>query len=319
MTVNVTCTACEGTPPCGACVAAAQSIAAAGYTVHHSSRYAALRAAATGTYGFDACIVPIAAGERAVADAVGIVLAAKRVALVIDDNSPQPTGLPAHFAVVERHAYVLGALPLAWLTGRGPAAAVDDSPSRTADSLPERSSEDRLRATRRVKTLAVLQRERVAAIDQTPAALDLMSVLDDEVTWARASGLGFGIVLVHLGGLNEHVAHNDPAAGEAARGAAFAILRGASRRGDAIAQNNDDFLILLADGDAEGAAIAARRIAGALAAGAPALPERPRRAKGLAAWGVGVAACPADGLSREVLIARATAELHPIEYWMKDA
>src|SRR5450755_4432746 len=133
MTVNVTCTACEGTPPCGACVAAAQSIAAAGFTVHHSSRYAALRAAASGTYGFDACIVPIGQSERAVADAAAIVLATKRVALVLDDGAIRPDGVPGHFAIVARSEYERGSLPTGWLTDRGPTRAADDTATRSIE------------------------------------------------------------------------------------------------------------------------------------------------------------------------------------------
>jgi hypothetical protein len=316
MTVNVTCTACDGTPPCVACAAAAQSIAAAGFMVHHSSRYAALRAAAAGTYGFDACIVPIGPGERAVADAAGIVLAAKRVALVLDDVAARPAGLPAHFAIVERRAYEEGSLPIAWLTDVSPVRAPDETAARSIERSLPGANDDQLRATRRVKTLANVQRERIAAIDGVPAALDMMAVLGDEVGWARASGLGFGLVLMHVGGLTERAAGGDA---DAATRAVIAALRGSARRGDVIACKNDDFVVLLPEADTAGAAIAARRAARTLAAGAPDIPARPRRAKGLAAWSVGVAACPADGYSREALIARATAELRPLDQWMKDA
>jgi hypothetical protein len=316
MTVNVTCTACDGAPPCAACAAAAQSISAAGFTVHHSSRYAALRAAAAGTYGFDACIVPIGAGERAVADAAGIVLAAKRVALVLDEGASRPAGLPAHFAIVDRRAYEKGALPIGWLTDRGPTRAADDTATRTIDATALATNDDELRATRRVTTLARVQRERIAVVADGPVALDMMAVLEDEVGWARVSGLGFGLVLMHLGGLTDRPESGDV---EAATRGAVVALRSVARRGDAIACKNDDFVMLLPEADAAGAAVAARRAARILTAGAPGLPARPRRAKGLAAWSAGVAACPADGFSREALIARATAELRPLDQWMRDA
>jgi GGDEF domain-containing protein len=315
MTVNVTCTTCDGTPLCAACTAAAHSISAAGFTVHHSSRYAALRAAAVGSYGFDACVVPIGAGERAVADATAILLAAKRVTLVIDDGASRPAGIPAHFATVERRAYDAGALPIGWLTDRAPLRPTDDTATRSIGAPPLGSSDDRLRATRRVTTLAHVQRERVAAIDEGPAALDMMAVIEDEVGWARASGLGFGLVLLHLGGLVERSGSSDI---ETAIASAVTALRGVARRGDAVACKNDDFVVLLPEADAAGAALVARRAARTIAAGASGLPVRPRRAKGLAAWSAGVAACPADGYSREALIARATAELRPLDHWMKD-
>jgi GGDEF domain-containing protein len=316
MTVNVTCTTCDGAPPCAICVAAAQSISAAGFTVHHSSRYAALRAATSGTYGFDACVVPIGAGERAVADAAGIVLAAKRVALVLEDGTSRPPGLPAHFAIVDRRIYEEGSMPIGWLTDRGPTRADDETATRTID-LPARSTgDDELRATRRVAILAHSQRERMAAVDHGPAALDMMAVLEDEVGWARASGLGFGLVLLHLGGLTERIGGD---VADAAVHGVVAALRASVRRGDAIACKNDDFIMLLPEADAAGAAIAALRAAQKLAGGAPGIPARPRRAKGLAAWSAGIASCPADGFSREALIARATAELRSLDQWMKDA
>jgi GGDEF domain-containing protein len=314
MTVNVTCTACDGTPPCAACTAAAHSISVAGFTVHHSSRYAALRAATVGSYRFDACIVPVGAGERAVADAVAILLAAKRVTLVLDDGATRPPGIPAHFATVERHAYESGALPIGWLTDRAPQRP-DDSATRAIAAPPPTSNDDALRATRRVTTLAHLQRERIAAIDAGPVALDMMAVIEDEVGWARASGLGFGLVLLHLGGLTERSGTSDI---ENAIASAVTALRGVARRGDTVAGKNDDFVLLLPEADAAGAAIVAHRAARTMVAGATGLPARPRRAKGLAAWSAGVAACPADGYSREALIARATAELRPLDQWMKD-
>jgi GGDEF domain-containing protein len=315
MTVNVTCTDCDGAPPCGACAAAARAIAAAGFTVHHSSRYAALRAAASGTYGFDACIVPIGKGERAVADAAAIVLALKRVALVLDDGAARPDGIPAHFTIVEKSAYEHGSLPTGWLTDTEPIRTMDDTATRSIGKPLSIASDDQLRATRRVKTLANVQRERVAAIDGAPASLDMMAMLSDEVGWARASGLGFGLVLFHLGGLAERAAGGNA---DSVTHVAIAALRSSARRGDVIAYKNDDFVVLLPEADAAGAVIAARRAAGTLAAGVPGLPAPPRKAKGLGAWSAGVAACPADGYSREALIARATADLRPLDRWVRD-
>jgi hypothetical protein len=315
MTVNVTCTTCDGTPPCAACTAAAHSMSLAGFTVHHSSRYAALRAATAGSYGFDACIVPIGAGERAVADAAAILLAAKRVTLVLDDGAARPDGMPAHFATVERRAYEAGALPIGWLTDRGPLRPADDTATRSIAAPPPGSSDDALRATRRVTALTHVQRERIAAIDAGPVALDMMAVIEDEVGWARASDLGFGLVLLHLGGLVERPGTSDI---ESAIASAVSALRGVARRSDSVACKNDDFVVLLPEADTAGAALVARRAARSLGAGPPGLPARPRRAKGLAAWSAGVAACPADGYSREALIARATAELRPLDQWMKE-
>jgi GGDEF domain-containing protein len=259
--------------------------------------------------------VPVAAGERAVADAAAILLAAKRVTLVLDDGAIRPPGLPAHFATVERRAYESGALPIGWLTDRGPLKPADDSATHSIAPPPPTSSDDALRATRRVTTLAHVQRERIAAIDTGgPAALDMMAVIEDEVGWARASGLGFGLVLLHLGGLTDRAGTGDI---ETAIASVVNALRSVSRRGDAVAGKNDDFVVLLPEADAAGALDVAHRVARTIVAGANGLPARPRRAKGLAAWSAGIAACPADGYSREALIARATAELRPLDQWTK--
>jgi hypothetical protein len=106
---------------------------------------------------------------------------------------------------------------------------------------------------------------------------------------------------------------------DAAIRSAVAALRGVARRGDSIGCTHDDLIVVLPEADATGASIAARRAAIVLAAGAPGLPARPRRTKGLAAWSAGVAACPADGSSGEALIARATADLRSLDQWVKDA
>ena len=65
----------------------------AGYHVEHSTRYQALRAAASGTYGFDACIVPVGAEERAVVDAAVSLLGDRRLALVVEDYRGRELGV----------------------------------------------------------------------------------------------------------------------------------------------------------------------------------------------------------------------------------
>jgi hypothetical protein len=242
------------------------------------------------------------------------VLAAKRVALVLEDGIARPVGLPAHFAIVDQRIYEKGSMSIEWLTDQGPVRAIDDTATRTRVAPVAPADDDELRATRRIAAVAHTQRERIAAVDDGPAALDMMAVLEDEVGWARVSGLGFGLVLMHLGGLTESAGGE----AEAVVRSAVAALRASVRRGDAVAYTHDDFIVLLPEADTAGAAIAALRAAKKLAAGAPGLPGRPRKAKGLAAWSVGVASCPADGYSREALIVRATAELRSLDRWMRD-
>jgi GGDEF domain-containing protein len=144
----------------------------------------------------------------------------------------------------------------------------------------------------------------------------MLAVLEDEVHWWRASGSGFGVVLLHIGGLFEHSTDDDIR--EASAEAVFAALRSVARHGDTLARQREDYVIVLPEADGDGAANVARRVVAALSVAHEGLPPRPRRAKGLAAWSAGVASCPSDGSSSEALIARASATLRSIDQWMRE-
>ena len=315
MTVNVTCTVCDDAPACAGCIAATRLLSSAGHLTYHTSRYAALRSAASGSFDFDAVIVPIGSNERAVADAAVSVLADKRVALVLDDAARPPIALPPHFAVLRRTRFDQGAFSLDWLTS--PALAIAPSgATHTAHASVSADDDDRSRATRRIHAYATTQRREMAARDSGSVGLDMLAVLEDEVHWWRASGSGFGIVLLHIGGLFERAAGDVDR--EASAEALVSALRSAARHGDTVARQREDYVIVLPEADADGAANVARRAVAALSLAHEGLPPRPRRAKGLAAWSAGVAACPGDGSSSEALIARASATLRPFDQWMRE-
>jgi GGDEF domain-containing protein len=314
MTVTVTCTVCDGAPGCAGCIAATQLLSSAGHTTRHTSRYSALRAAAAGSFGFDACIVPIGSNERAVADAAVSVLADRRVALVLDDAARPPIALPPHFAIVRRSRFDQGTFSLDWLTSSA-AAPTTDAMRATAPSVGV-EDDDRIRATRRIHAFANTQRQELAAHDGPSAGLDMLAVLEDEVHWWRASGSGFGIVLLHIGGLFGHSGGDDNR--EASAEAVFAALRSVARHGDTLARQREDYVIVLPEADSAGAMNVAQRVVAALSIAHEGLPPRPRRAKGLAAWSAGVASCPSDGSSSEALIARASATLRPFDQWMRE-
>jgi GGDEF domain-containing protein len=315
MTVNVTCTVCAGAPACTGCIAATMLLSSAGHATHHTSRYSALRAAAAGSSGFDAFIVPIGSNERAVADATLHVLADKRVALVLDDAARPPIALPPHFAILRRSRFDQGAFSLDWLTSPVPSPPPSDATRASAPSIGA-DDDDRIRATRRIHAFATAQRQELAMHDGPSAGLDMLAVLEDEVHWWRASGSGFGIVLLHIGGLLENAADDDVR--EASVEAVFAALRSVARQGDTLARQREDYLIVLPEADGDGTMNVARRAVAALSVAHEGLPPRPRRAKGLAAWSAGVASCPSDGSSSEALIARASATLRPIDQWMRE-
>ncbi|HZW72384.1 MAG TPA: diguanylate cyclase, partial [Caldimonas sp.] len=167
-------------------------------------------------------------------------------------------------------------------------------------------------ATRRIKQLTDANRAAIASDGlASPPRLDMMAVLEDEVAWAKASGTRFGLVLVHLPGisaLRDGEGRDD--ADARLRTAAETIAR-AGRATDVIAGSGDDFLVVLADADAGGSLVAAKRVARAIGGASLRAAQRPKKTRGFAAWSIGRASYPADGTTRDALIARATASLSP--------
>jgi len=108
--INVTCAAPNPRQPCSGCRAASKILTAGGFRVLQTGRYEALRAAATGGYGFDACIVEVGRGERAIAAAIVSLLKHKRVLVVAEDPAMLPD-LPSGFAVTSAKDYQQGKLP----------------------------------------------------------------------------------------------------------------------------------------------------------------------------------------------------------------
>ena len=318
MTVNITCHVCDGRRLCDACRNAARTLSSAGFLVEHSTRYAALRAAATGSYGFDACIVPVDPGEHAVVDAATALFAGKRLAFVADQASGVSLGNGA--AVFSRKGYDAGEFDLAWLTDAhreiSEQARVDEIATMPGSELDAGSADgaDRAHATRRLKRIADATRMTVAQAGLASAPrLDLLAVLDDEVAWARASGSAFGVLLVHLHGIAATKTGEAAAAAEKRVRDAEDIAKRAVRATDVVAARGDDFLVVLSDAGAEGVELAAQRIASAIVASGLRAAVKQRRSRGFAAWSVGRATFPEDGATRDALLARATATLTPIE------
>jgi predicted signal transduction protein with EAL and GGDEF domain len=317
LTINITCSTCDGRNLCDSCRTAARAFVAAGHRVEHSSRYAALRAAAAGAYGFDACVVPVASDERSIVDAAMSLLGDRRLAIVTDDPAHAPIDRSSTVAVLSRVAYESGTFGLDWLS-RAPAvesATRSEEPETVAiPRVTSESVDDRRHAARRLKRVADLSRDVIATAGLAASPrLDLLAVLDDEIAWARASDSLFGVCLVHLPGL--WTPRNGEAAADAERRiaeASKAVAR-AVRSSDVISGRGDDFVIVLADAEAAGALLAAKRVAEAIASSALRPKGKPKaRSRGFAAWGVGCAGFPKDGTTRESLLARATATLRPI-------
>jgi GGDEF domain-containing protein len=316
VTVNITCHVCDGRRLCEACRNAARTLSMAGFRVEHSTRYAALRAAASGTYGFDACIVPVGAHERAVVDAALSLLSGKRLAFVVDETSDAPEFDTGVAAVVSSTRYAAGEFNLKWLTESAAPVEARGQDETAAIALPNESSVDSARksqATRRLKRVADDARMVVAKAGLTSVPrLDLLAVLEDEIAWARASGNRFGVILAHLHGVSAAKTGEPPAAGEARILDAERIIGRAVRSSDVVSGRGDDFLVVLPEADAIGLRLATQRVASAVAASGLRAAVKPRRARGFAAWSVGAACYPDDGTTRDGLIARATATLEPL-------
>lgn len=316
MTVNITCTTCDGRELCSPCRTAARVFAAAGHRVEHSSRYAALRAAAAGAYGFDACVVPVAAQERSIVDAATALLGDRRLAFVADD----PAKIAAEAAgatVLRRAAFDSGAFDVTWLskTLAMPAHQRIDEPVTVAMPRAQLDvTDDRRHATRRLKHVADVSRAAIATAGLAAAPrLDLLAVLDDEIAWARASDGIFGICLVHLPGLSALRTGESPVEADVRIADAAKTIAAAVRSSDIVSGRGDDFVVVLADAEDAGAKLAVDRIIAAIGESAIRLrPKAKTRARGFAAWGVGHAAFPTDGTSRESLLARATTTLKPL-------
>jgi len=277
LNVNVTCLACDGVRPCAQCRALGRSIAAAGHRVFHSSRYAALRAAADGTYGFSACVMPVRDGERHIVDAMVALLPEARVAIAADDAATLAP-LPARFVAFSRADYLDGKAPSTWLRSLRAADIEPVAQSAKNDEPPDAArrpaeSGPLLRATRRLRALQATQ----------PVAQDdAIALIRDELAWHTASGLGFAVLVVSCAG-----------AGAARLKTALAASLRAS---DPLSSQGGDCVAVLPGADARHARRAATRAVAEMS-------KQLGVERG--ALKVGVAVCPDDGDDAQALLASA--------------
>lgn len=276
LTVNVTCVACDGTRPCAECRAAGKTLTAAGYRVQHSSRAAALRAALAGTYGFEACVVPLAANERSVADAAVALLGDSSVALAVDDPAVLPDELPPRFTVFERSAFRAGRLPAGWpgSSGTAPRAAAQ-----------ARAADDRAHATRRLRPHVTGGRAKHPSKDLAGGLrVEARALIDDEIAWCQASGALFSIVLVRAPDADEALISR--------------LLAGAVREGDGVGRRDSDYVLVVAHANRERAGTIAKRLEKILGS-----------SKSRARVSIGIASYPADAASSSALLAHASANM----------
>ena len=302
--VNLTCTTCTSLEPCGRCRSIARALRAAGNVVTQSSRYDALRAAAVGTYGFDACVLPVARHEHSIVDAAGALLSRVRVALVVEPGAFTQTSLPNNFQIVEEHNWSGNGFPVDWIATAKPSQHdVEDTRTFEELSVPPTDIDS---ARRRLKLVArQAQREIGAAGFPDEPRLDLLATLEDEIAWAKMSGTSFGIVLVHIA----RKKNGHPSSANPDDVLSFFRQRIAPlvRAGDVVAQGTDSLLVVVAEATPEQIAVAASRIKKAMRRWLKDAAKEKALSASLGRITLGAAAFPTHGTTRAALLARATA------------
>jgi len=307
--VNLTCTTCTSRNLCVRCRSIGRTLRAAGHVITQSSRYDALRAAAVGTYAFDACIVPVAGHEHSVVDAAGVLLSRVRVALVSEPGALSPTSLPSNFKVIEEDDWWRNGFPVDWIS------AVEASPRDVEDtqtfeelSVPPSDLDS---ARRRLKLVArQAQREIGAAGFPEDARLDLLATLEDEIAWAKMSGTCFGTVLVHIS------RKRSVRAATSSFDEVLSFFRQriipVIRASDATAQGTDSLLVIVAEATGDEMMVAANRIKKAVRRSLKDASKEKALSASLGRVTLGAAAFPTHGTTRAALLARATASAEPI-------
>lgn len=307
--VNLTCTTCTSLNPCARCRSILRALRAAGHVITQSSRYDALRAATVGTYGFDACVLPVGRHEHSVVDAAGALLSRVRVALVIEPGSFTKTSLPNNFEVIEEDDWPRNGFPADWISAtESPPRDLEETRTFEELSVPPTDLDS---ARRRLKLVArQAQREIGAAGFPEDVRLDLLAALEDEIAWAKMSGSGFGLVLVHI------ARKRNGRALTATPDEALSFFRAriipVVRTGDAIAQGTDSLLVIIAEATPDEMSVAAGRIKKAVRRSLKDAAKEKWLFGSLGRITLGEAAYPIHGTTRAALLARATASAEPI-------
>jgi hypothetical protein len=307
--VNLTCVDCAPRRPCASCRSIERALRDAGHTVTQTSRYDALRAAIVGRYGFDACVLPISKQERATLDAAVALLPKIRVGVVTEPDAFTAGDLPRSFRLIASADWQSQPFPTDWIDGAGPEAAVaDDEDSTRVEPALQAPFADMGTARRRLKTLATRAQRELGVAGFADDRLDPLAALEDEIAWAAASASGFGIILTIV----PAKANLAPARAERTLAALREIARGAVRTSDAIAQGRESLLFILPDAPERHVAAVAARIANRIRRAVKDAKTEKALARSFRHVTIGVSAYPAHGLSRETLLARATASAKPV-------
>lgn len=310
--VNLTCTNCTADSPCASCRAIARALRSAGHSVTRTSRYDTLRAATVGTYGFDACILQLAAHETPILDSATSLLARTRAAFVVEPGALEHVKAPPGFTIIPAADWQNESFPTEWIAKPLPndlteAASEDEQTTQVEPRL--LPLEQFGSARRRLKSLAArAQRELGAAGFGDDLRLDPLAVLEDEISWASASASAFGLVMIVVPRKSAvaslHV--------ESALAGLRELARTVVRSGDAIAQGSDSLLVILPEADEKQTALVATRLANKIRRARKGAASQKTLARAYRRVTVGTSVFPTHGLTRETLLARAAASAKPL-------
>lgn len=307
--VNLTCVDCAPARPCLSCRAIGRTLRAAGHAVTQTSRYDALRAAMVGRYGFDACILPVGDQERSVVDASASLLAKTRVGIVAHPGMLESAGIPSGFTVIPVMDWQQHPFPTEWISAprATPANPTEDDSTRVVRT-PAETFEHAGVAKRRLKSLAARAQRELGSAGFSDDRLDPLAALEDEIAWAAASASGFGLVLAIVPAKS----HSQPAGIERALTGLREIAKTVVRTSDAIAQGRESLLLIVSEAQEPDIAAVATRFAHHIRRAVKDSKTEKQLARAFRHVTIGVSAYPTHGISRETLLARATAAAKPV-------
>ena len=164
-------------------------------------------------------------------------------------------------------------------------------------------------ARRRLKSLAArAQRDLGEAGFGKDLRLDSMAMLEDEISWASASASGFGLVLVIVRAKTASATLSTERSLDSLR----EYVSGVVRSSDAIAQGSDSLLVIVPEADEKQTGLVASRIANRIRRALKSSKSDKVLMRACRHATVGIATYPVHGLTREMLLARATASAKPV-------
>ncbi len=242
-------------------------------------------------------------------DSASTLLARTRVALLVEPGAISEVTLPEGFTIILTADWQTQPFPTDWIdkarasiqTLPEPKKEVETTHTVVASAIPE---EQFGTARRRLKSLAArAQRELGAAGFGKDLRLDSMAMLEDEISWASASASGFGLILVIVPAKTASATLNAERSLLSLRECIQRVVRSS----DAITQGSDSLLVIVPEADEKQTALVASRVSNRIRRVQKDAKSDKLLIRACRHATLGIAAYPGHGLTRETLLARATA------------